>query len=78
MRETGLLRAILPELEKGVGLVQNRHHDFDVFEHTLQIRARTVGVGSFVNKQIAGKASCIRLPGELGVGFGVDAGENIV
>ncbi|MDL2320725.1 HD domain-containing protein [Desulfosarcina sp. OttesenSCG-928-B08] len=35
MAETGLLTAIFPELEPAVGCVQNHHHQFDVFEHTL-------------------------------------------
>ena len=32
---TGLLHEVLPELEEGVGLHQNRHHTHDVWEHTL-------------------------------------------
>jgi tRNA nucleotidyltransferase (CCA-adding enzyme) len=32
---TGLLHEILPELEEGVGMHQNRYHSHDVWEHTL-------------------------------------------
>lgn len=33
--ETGLLKYIIPELEKGVGVTQNRHHIYTVYEHNL-------------------------------------------
>ena len=36
MAATGLLTAIFPELAPAVGCIQNRHHEFDVFEHTLR------------------------------------------
>jgi len=35
MHETGLLGEVLPELIEGVGLVQNRFHAHDVFQHAL-------------------------------------------
>jgi tRNA nucleotidyltransferase (CCA-adding enzyme) len=35
MRSTGLLRYTIPELLEGVGLYQNRHHAYDVWQHTL-------------------------------------------
>ncbi|MFH0852680.1 MAG: HD domain-containing protein [bacterium] len=35
LRETGLLKFIIPELEKGVGVTQNRHHIYTVYEHNL-------------------------------------------
>jgi tRNA nucleotidyltransferase (CCA-adding enzyme) len=35
MRTTGLLAATIPELLEGVGLSQNRHHAYDVWQHTL-------------------------------------------
>ncbi|MDL2269416.1 HDIG domain-containing protein [Desulfosarcina sp. OttesenSCG-928-A07] len=35
MAQTGLLTAIFPELEPAVGCIQNRYHQFDVFDHTL-------------------------------------------
>ncbi|MBI4837383.1 MAG: HD domain-containing protein [Candidatus Portnoybacteria bacterium] len=35
LRETGLLKYVIPELEKGVGVSQNRHHIYTVYEHCL-------------------------------------------
>jgi tRNA nucleotidyltransferase (CCA-adding enzyme) len=35
MRETGLLREVLPELLEGLGLRQNRFHALDVYRHAL-------------------------------------------
>lgn len=34
--ETGLLKHILPEIEKGIGVSQNQAHSFDVWEHNLR------------------------------------------
>lgn len=36
MAESGLLISIFPELAPTIGCGQNRHHAFDVFEHSLQ------------------------------------------
>lgn len=33
MQELGLLKHVLPELEEGVGVTQNKHHIYTVFEH---------------------------------------------
>ena len=33
LKETNLLKYVLPELEEGVKIDQNKHHKFDVFEH---------------------------------------------
>ena len=35
LRKAGLLKYIMPELEKGVGVTQNRHHIYTVYEHNL-------------------------------------------
>ena len=35
LRETGLLRYIMPELEEGYGVEQNKHHIYTVWEHNL-------------------------------------------
>lgn len=35
LRETGLLKFILPELEKGVGVKQNLHHIYTIYKHCL-------------------------------------------
>jgi poly(A) polymerase/tRNA nucleotidyltransferase (CCA-adding enzyme) len=35
LHKTGLLKYIIPELEMGVGVSQNRHHIYTIFEHSL-------------------------------------------
>lgn len=35
LRETGLLKIVLPELAEGVGVGQNKHHIYTVYEHNL-------------------------------------------
>ena len=37
MVASGLLTAIFPELQPAVGCTQNRHHPFDVFDHSLRV-----------------------------------------
>ncbi len=37
MVASGLLTAIFPELTPAVGCTQNRHHAFDVFDHSLRV-----------------------------------------
>lgn len=39
LHETGLLRFILPELEIGIGVTQNLHHTYTVWEHNLRALA---------------------------------------
>lgn len=36
MREFGLLELILPELAEGIGIGQNKHHIYTVYEHNLR------------------------------------------
>ncbi|MBI5420971.1 MAG: HD domain-containing protein [Parcubacteria group bacterium] len=36
LQKTGLLKRILPELEEGVGMGQNKHHIYSVFEHNVR------------------------------------------
>lgn len=36
MRETGILKHVLPELEEGWGITQNKEHIFKVWEHNLR------------------------------------------
>lgn len=36
LEKTGLLRYIVPELERGIGVEQNQAHRFDVWEHNLR------------------------------------------
>jgi len=35
LRETGLLKNIIPELEEGYKIGQNKHHVYEVYEHSL-------------------------------------------
>lgn len=35
LHKTQLLKYIIPELEKGVGVFQNRHHIYTIFQHSL-------------------------------------------
>ncbi|MBU1289850.1 HD domain-containing protein [Patescibacteria group bacterium] len=35
LRETGLLKYIIPELEKGIGVAQNRHHIYSIYRHCV-------------------------------------------
>lgn len=37
MKELGLLKHIVPELEIGIGVEQNQAHSYDVFEHNLRV-----------------------------------------
>lgn len=37
MQQTGLLAHVLPELQQGRGLQQNRHHTQDVYHHSLAV-----------------------------------------
>jgi len=36
LRKTKLLKYIVPELQKGVGISQNKHHIYDIYEHSLR------------------------------------------
>ncbi len=36
LKETKLLQYILPELKKGVGISQNKHHIYDIYEHSIR------------------------------------------
>lgn len=35
MREAGILKYVLPELERGVGISQNRHHIHTIYKHSV-------------------------------------------
>lgn len=35
LRESGLLKYIIPELEEGIGVSQNRHHIYTIYEHSI-------------------------------------------
>jgi len=50
LRQAGLLKYILLELEKGVGVSQNKHHIYDIYEHSL--RSLKVAVEKNFNLEI--------------------------
>lgn len=35
LKESGLLKYIIPELEKGIGVSQNRHHIYTIYQHSI-------------------------------------------
>jgi len=35
LKETGLLKHIIPELEKGINISQNRHHIYTIYQHSV-------------------------------------------
>ncbi|MEI6288414.1 MAG: HDIG domain-containing metalloprotein [bacterium] len=45
MQSIGLLKIIIPELDSAVGVSQNKHHIYDVFEHSV----RALGAGAEKN-----------------------------
>lgn len=36
LKKTNILKYILPELEKGAGVSQNKHHIYDIYEHSIR------------------------------------------
>ncbi|MGB9681144.1 MAG: CCA tRNA nucleotidyltransferase [Minisyncoccia bacterium] len=36
LKDSGLLKIFLPELEEGIGVTQNKHHIYTVFEHLIR------------------------------------------
>lgn len=53
MRELGLLTQVMPELMEGVGVGQNKHHVFTVYEHNLKALAFAVSQGYDLNVRLA-------------------------
>lgn len=35
LKESGLLKYVIPELEKGIGVGQNRHHIYTIYQHSI-------------------------------------------
>ncbi len=35
LKETNLLKYVIPELEKGIGISQNRHHIYTIYQHSI-------------------------------------------
>lgn len=53
MRETGLLAVVLPELAEGIGVGQNKHHIYSVYEHNLRTMGYAVDQGFETTVRIA-------------------------
>ena len=45
MRDSGLLTHTVPELLEGIGVVQNRHHKFDVWHHVMAALDHSAAAG---------------------------------
>lgn len=48
MQELGLLKIVLPEVEEGFGVEQNKHHKYNVFDHSV----KTLGFAAEYNYNI--------------------------
>jgi putative nucleotidyltransferase with HDIG domain len=41
LRDSGLLSHVSPDLQQAVGMIQNKHHKHDVFDHTMEVLSKT-------------------------------------
>ena len=53
LQQTGLLKLILPELEEGVGVGQNKHHIYTVFEHCVKSAQYAANYGYSLDVRLA-------------------------
>jgi tRNA nucleotidyltransferase (CCA-adding enzyme) len=53
LEELGLLKHVMPELREGLGVGQNKHHIYQVFEHNLRALDYTAKEGYALNVRIA-------------------------
>ena len=70
MATGGLLTSIFPELQPAVGCTQNRHHPFDVFEHSLRVYdALETLLAAFGNRfpHLVNIAENVHLPGHAAI-----------
>jgi tRNA nucleotidyltransferase (CCA-adding enzyme) len=69
LRKTKLLQYILPELELGVNVKQNKHHVYDCYKHNLECLAYTAKKGFNFHVRMAALLHDIGKPGtKRGVG----------
>ncbi|HEX3909739.1 MAG TPA: HDIG domain-containing protein [Solirubrobacteraceae bacterium] len=66
MGELGATAVVLPELQALRGIEQNRFHHADVYDHTLEVLARTIALGEFVRDGDAPGAGAAELQAALG------------
>lgn len=68
LEKTGLLKRVMPELAEGVGVDQNKHHTFTVFEHSVKSLQYAADFGYSLEIRLAallhdiGKPRTRRLP----------------
>jgi putative nucleotidyltransferase with HDIG domain len=72
LHQTGLLKYIIPELEKGVGVAQNRHHIYTIFQHSLMALKYAAKYNYNLNVRLAALFHDIAKP-EVKKGEGPDA-----
>lgn len=72
LQETGLLRHVLPELEAGAGVAQNKHHIYTVFEHNVYSLMYAAAYGYGLAARIASLLHDVAKP-QTKLGEGSDA-----
>ncbi|MBU4348249.1 CCA tRNA nucleotidyltransferase [Patescibacteria group bacterium] len=76
MQELGILKYVIPELVEGIGVSQNKHHIFTVFEHNLKSLGYAVAKNFILEIRLAallhdvGKAKSKRGEGEDATFYG--------
>lgn len=53
LRQLGLLKCIIPELDEGYGVAQNKHHIYDCYEHSLKSLQYAAKKGFFEHVRLA-------------------------
>ncbi len=72
LRELGLLKVILPELEANVGIGQNKHHIYDCYTHALKALEFTAKKKYSLNVRLAALFHDIAKP-KVKVGDGINS-----
>ena len=72
LEDTGLLKHIMPELREGIGVSQNKHHIYEVFEHHVRSLDYTAKKGSPLPVRLAALLHDLGKPKTKG-GEGLDA-----
>ncbi len=72
MAEAGLLKVLIPELDASRGISQNKHHIYDVFEHSVRALGAGAGRGYKLEVRLAAMLHDIGKP-QTKEGEGTDA-----